>query len=122
MDYETFIDQVEDNSDLWSREKVEAVAQTTLEVLGETLTTSERTWVSSRLPEPLDEAVTRTWGGQSFDMDEFEDRISHREGLVRDYAGEQARLVCRVLVDHLDDEVLDYLRQHLPAPFSSLFE
>lgn len=122
MDYETFIDHLEQRSELWSREKVEQVAQTTLEVLGETLSTPERTWMASHLPAPLDDALTRTWGDQKFDMDEFNDRISHREGLVEDFAGEQARLVCRVLAEELDDEVLSYLIAHLPAPFSALFQ
>lgn len=122
MDYETFIDHLEQHTDLWSREKVEQVAATTLEVLGETLSTPERTWVSKRLPVPLDDALTRTWGGQRFDMNEFNDRISHREGLVEEFAGEQARAVCRVLAEDLDEEVVDYLVSHLPTPFSALFQ
>jgi uncharacterized protein (DUF2267 family) len=121
MDYDSFIDRYEQRSDLWSRDKAEQVAQTTLEVLGETLTTPQRTWVSKRLPEPLGEALTRTWGGQRFDLVEFYDRISHREGLVFDYARQQARLVCQVLIEELDDQVLSYMREHLPPPFSALF-
>ena len=122
MDYQTFIDHLEQSTDLWSREKVEQVAQTTLEVLGETLSTPERTWMASHLPVPLDDALTRTWGDQQFDMEEFYDRISHREGLVEDFAGEQARVVCRVLSEELDEEVLRYLVSHLRAPFSALFQ
>lgn len=122
MDYDAFIDHLEQHTDLWSRQKVEQVAQTTLEVLGETLSTPERTWVSKRLPEVLGDALTRTWGGQRFDMDEFNDRISHREGLVEDFAGEQARVVCQVLADDLDPAVVDYLISHLPAPFPALFQ
>ncbi|QDG52401.1 DUF2267 domain-containing protein [Persicimonas caeni] len=122
MDYETFIDHLEQHTDLWSREKVEQVAATTLEVLGETLSTPERTWVSKRLPARLGDALTRTWGGQRFDMDEFKDRISHREGLVEDFAGEQAQVVCQVLADDLDKEVVEYLIAHLPAPFPALFQ
>lgn len=122
MDYDRFIDRLEERADLWSREKVEDVAKTTLEVLGETLSTSERTWVSSRLPDPLGDALTRTWGDQDLDLAEFHDRISHREGLVEDFAAEQARVVCQVLADELDDEVLRYLLGHLPAPFPTLFQ
>lgn len=120
MDYDRFIDRVEERAELWSRDKVEQVAQTTLEVLGETLSTSERTWVMTRLPEPLDDALTRTWGGQRFDLEEFYDRISQREGLVVDFAGQQARLICTVLSEELDAEVLDYLIAHLPTPFPAL--
>jgi uncharacterized protein (DUF2267 family) len=121
MDYERFVDRLEDRADLWSRDKVEDVAKTTVEVLGETLSTSERTWMMQQLPSPLDDALTRTWGGQEFDLDEFYDRISQREGLVEDFAAEQARVVCRVLADQLDEDVLQYLLDHLPPPFPALF-
>ncbi len=122
MDYDRFIDRLEERTDLWSREKVEQVAKTTVEVLGETLSTSERTWMLAHLPDTLGDALTRTWGGQKFGFDEFTDRISHREGLVEDFAGEQARVVCQVLSEELDKDVLDYLIGHLPLPFPALFQ
>jgi uncharacterized protein (DUF2267 family) len=121
MDYQTFIDRLEDRADLWSRDKAEKLAKTTVEVLGETLSTPERTWMMNHLPAPLGDALTRTWGDQTFDLDEFYDRISHREGLVDDFAAQQSRVVCRVLAEQLDDDVLDYLLDHLPAPFPALF-
>lgn len=121
MDYEQFVDRLEERTELWSRDKTEDVAKTTVEVLGETLSTEERTWLAERLPEPLGDALTRTWGGQDIDIAEFKDRLSHREGLVEDFAAEQAQIVCAVLGEELDAEVVNYLRRHLPGEFAAWF-
>jgi uncharacterized protein (DUF2267 family) len=122
MRFELFIEEVQTRTGLTERSEAMAVIEATVGVLGQLLAENERRQLSAHLPDELAYALQEDEAGQDFELDEFYERVSEREGVEEGFGLEHAQTVCKVFNQMLDNEDRVFIRQRLPESVASLFE
>lgn len=124
MQAEEFYERVRTEGKFESQTDVEAIVAATFETLGERIGDSQAEKLAADLPEelaaPLLEATPDE--AESFDLDEFLDRVSERAGVEESEALAGVRATFDATRDAADEGELADAREQLPAEFDLAFE
>lgn len=99
---------------LTSASQAEPVVSLVMERLGELMAPADRAQVAARLPDALGEWLERASAPAPADRAGFIERVASQEGVATGFALEHAQVVCGVLAEVLDDEVVALFRRRLP--------
>lgn len=108
-----------------SREEAESAIRATLRTLAERLSGEEAEHLASQLPPGIAEHLRheRSGAGESFDLQEFFERVDERDGVADEpRAVYHARVVIEVLGEAVTEGEMDDIRSQLPAEYALLFE
>ncbi len=97
MKGEQFITEVKNLAELDTNEAAQKAVRTTLETLKERLAGNEPSNLAAQLPPEIAAYVEGDGGQESFPLDEFYDRVAHKEDVGRDEAIRHSRAVVTVV-------------------------
>jgi len=97
MKGEQFIAEVKNLAQLDSDEDVQKTVRATLETLRERLAGNEPADLAAQLPPEIAPFVEGAGEREAFSVQEFYDRVAHKEGTKREEAVKDARAVATVL-------------------------
>ena len=123
MQYQEFIEQVQQRAGLASFERAEAATQATLTTLAEYLTGGEGLDLASQLPQGLAEALRQEPPERSkiFSLNDFLQRVGEEERVGIETAEAHARAVMGVLGEAVTQGEMDDVRRQFPSEFDPLF-
>ena len=116
-----FVANVRDLAEVSSNEEAEKAVRATLETLRERLAGQEPQNLASQLPGDLGEPLNGTGGQDNFDVGEFYERVSQKEGVSADEAVRHARAVTAVLQTAVTTGELEDVRDQLTDDYNELF-
>ncbi len=124
MQTDQFIGLVQSRARLASTGEALRAIGATLQVLGQRLFGGEAGDLASQLPSELGHYLRdgQERGNESFDLDEFFDRVSLLEGVDLPDAVFHARVVISVLQEAVSRGEMDDVRAQLPEEYDPLFE
>ncbi len=123
MKYDEFIGQVQGRARLGTTQDAVKATRATLEVLSQRLAGGEADDLAAQLPEEIGRYMQGSGPiGQRFGLDEFFQRVSHKEGVDLPQATHHARAVISVLVEAATPGEIEDVRAQLPDEFDPLFE
>ena len=121
MQFDEFIDRVQERTGLNSREEVEAVIGAVLETLGERLDRKVRNGVEAQLPNELKESLlARAQNTDQYNIEEFFNRVGARADLRHQDATERTRQVLSVLRESISEGEIQDIRESLPGEYDIL--
>jgi uncharacterized protein (DUF2267 family) len=117
-----FIVKVQERGGFADREQAERATKATLQTLGERLAGGEPTDLAAQLPEEVARYLAADGPGQSFDLNEFYERVAEREqtGLSPAQAREHAMAVMSTVVDAVTPGQVNHLAAQLPDEYQEL--
>ncbi|MPY79908.1 MAG: DUF2267 domain-containing protein [Actinophytocola sp.] len=127
MKHDQFIGLVQDRAQLASRGDAETATRATLETLGQRIPEHLAANLAAQLPQEIGEHLRRTvtmggaGTGDRFGLDEFAQLAAERGYTDEPNAIFRARVVLEVIGGATED-ILDKVRDALPAELSSLVE
>ena len=121
MQYDDFIDRVQQRADLSSRQEAVHAVRATLETLGERLSRVETRQLATQLPRELRAYFHPKHESQVFPVDEFFNRVSARANVRRAQAVDQARAVIEVLREAVSAGEIEDVRIELAPDYDVLF-
>ena len=123
MQYEEFIDRVQQRSGLASFADAEEATRATLTVLGEYLTGGEGLDLASQLPQGIAEILHQQPPERStiFSLNDFLQRVGEEEGVRTEEAQDHTRAVMDVLEEAVAEGEMQDVRRQFPSEFDSLF-
>jgi uncharacterized protein (DUF2267 family) len=124
MEYNEFLDQVQQQGNLQSRDEAEDAVRTTFNMLARRLPSSASGQLADQLPPELgryfeQERYSET---ESFSLETFFKRVNEEEGLDTSTASQYVRAVMSTLRNALNQEQYTQLRTQLPEEFVSMFD
>jgi uncharacterized protein (DUF2267 family) len=131
VDYNEFIEKVQEYAELSSRDEAIKSAEVTLRTLGERLSSPHRKHLATQLPRELKVQVQKRKSAEYFSLEEFYGRVSAHTQTTYHQAMKNARAVMCVVQEavalgELDDifsEIHDgweeLFKAKLPGPISS---
>lgn len=122
MQYDDFIDRVQQRAGLNSQEGAARAVRATLETLGERLSRVETRQLATQLPKELQVYLHPRQESQIFSLDEFFNRVSARAHVRWAEAVDQARAVLGVLREAVSAGEIDDVRLELAPDYDALFE
>lgn len=126
MQYDEFVERVQEQTALPSRGATERVIAATLETLGERLYRTQRENLAAMLPDQLKEYIGRAEPKATrvdvnrFPLDNFYLRVAGRAEINRTEATEQTHAVMMVLREAVTPAKWDDLRSNLPEEYDAL--
>ncbi len=127
MQYEAFIELVQDRGGLRERALAEDVTRATLETLGERLSAPEAVGIAAQLPEDLGGCLKRhaspTTAPSDFGVEDFYRKVAehHGSGLSPQDAREPVRAVLITLREAISEGGYATLLASLPQGYGDLF-
>lgn len=121
MQFDQFVGQVQHRARLASSGEAIRAIRATLTVLGERLFGGETNDLASQLPEEIKEFLPLTGSGESFDVDEFFERVSVLEGIDLPQAVQHVRAVLSVLNEAVSNTEIQDVLDQLPEEYQPLF-
>lgn len=123
MQYQEFIERVQQRAGLGSFGEAEAATRATLTTLGEYLTGGEGLDLASQLPQGLAEILRQQPPERStiFSLNDFLQRVGEEEGVGIEEASAHARAVMGVLEEAVSKGEMDDVRRQFPSEFDPLF-
>ncbi len=122
MQYEEFLNKVQDRIDPAQPDEARRAITATLQTLAERISGGEASKLAAQLPEELKEPLQRAVeDAEEFSLDEFVRRISEREGVDIDTASSDASAVMTVLREAVTAGELRDVLDQLPQNFYRLF-
>jgi len=123
MDYETFLDGVQNRGNLESRDEAEQITLAVLRTLGERLNRTEREHLATQLTKKLQQAVMSIKDKQSdvFNLEEFYNRVTARAGVGFPKAVASSQVVISVLQDAIAAGEQRNVIFELPSEYEELF-
>lgn len=123
MQYQEFIERVQQRAGLASFGEAEAATRATLTILGEYLTGGEGLDLASQLPQGLAEILRQQPPERStiFSLNDFLQRVGEEEGVGIEAASVHARAVMGVLEEAVTKGEMDDVRRQFPSEFDPLF-
>lgn len=123
MQYEEFVERVQQRAGLGSFAEAEAATRATLTVLGEYLTGGEGLDLASQLPQGLAEHLRRQPPERSniFSLSDFLQRVGEEQGTSIERAEAHTRAVLGVLGEAVTKGEMDDVRRQFPSELDSLF-
>ena len=127
MQFSEFLGQVQNRAQLPSMGHALAATRATLVTLGERLAGGEPHDLAAQLPREISHFViagdpASMSRGERFDLAEFVNRVSMREGVDEPRAAEHAQAVLSVLNDAVSPGEMEQVRGQLPADIRRLLE
>ena len=124
MQYEEFVDRVQQQAGLDSFSEAEATAQAVLTTLGEYLVGGEGLDLASQLPQGLAEHLRREPPNRPmiYSFPDFLQEVGEREETNTDEALAHARAVVSVLQEAVSEGEMEDVRRQFPSEFDSLFD
>lgn len=122
MRYDEFVGQVQHRARLGTEGEAVRAIHATLETLGERLYGGEAHNLAAQLPQEIGAYLEQPTINESFDLDEFFNRVSMREGVDLPVAVYHARVVMEVLGEAVSPGILDKVRDQLPGEYDKLFQ
>ncbi|MFW5748578.1 MAG: DUF2267 domain-containing protein [Chloroflexota bacterium] len=130
MQYDTFIDHVQDYGDIADRAYAEQLAHVVLGAFGQVIERMERDILASQLPQPAAAALFAAQPPETHDVDlRLHDDIdifysqvrSRMDGISITDARKQARTVIRVLQEAAAEGEINRVRDSIPESYAQLF-
>lgn len=126
MEYQTFVREVEERTDLSTAEEADDAIGATLVTLSERVPDETARNLAEQLPHEIGEYLTAADGSTSFGFDEFVARVLEREMVTdvaeRETARRHAQAVVAVLLDAVTSRKSDDVLSHLTTDYERLFE
>ncbi len=120
MQYDQFIQTVQQDAHLPSRGDAETLARAVIETLGERLDEPARESVMAQLPNEL-QALLTARPHDTYRLTEFYNRVGARAGLDYYDAAERTWQVMNALRQALPQSEIQIMLDSLPDPFKQLF-
>lgn len=121
MQYDDFIDRVQQRAGLTSQQEAVDAIRATLETLGERLSRMETRQLATQLPKDLRAYFHPKHESQVFPVDEFFNRVSARAHVRRAEAVAEARAVIGVLREAVAAGEIEDVRLELAPGYDALF-
>jgi uncharacterized protein (DUF2267 family) len=121
MKGEQFIAEVRNLAELDTNEDAQKVIRVTLETLRERLAGNEPSNLAAQLPPEIAPFVEGAGGREAFSVEEFYDRVAHKEGVGHDEAVRHARAVATVVQTAVTGGELGDVRSQLGDDYKELF-
>jgi uncharacterized protein (DUF2267 family) len=121
MKGEQFIAEVRNLAELESNEDAEKAIRATLETLRERLAGNEPSNLAAQLPPEIAPFVEGAGRREAFSVQEFYDRVAHKEGTESEVAVKHARAVATVLQTAVTGGDLEDVRSQLGNDYEELF-
>ena len=123
MQFDDFIQRVQEQTGLDAREDAERITRAVLETLGERLERKVRNGVVSQLPNELKDYLLARAAPRldPYPLEEFYNRVGARAGLTYQAAAEQARQVFVVLQEAIQEGETRQILESLPGEYAELF-
>jgi uncharacterized protein (DUF2267 family) len=121
MKGEQFIAEVKNLAELDSNEEAQKTVRATLETLRERLAGNEPADLAAQLPPEIAPFVEGTGGREAFSVQEFYERVAHKEGTKREEAVKHARAVATLLQTAVTGGELEDIRSQLGNGNEELF-
>jgi uncharacterized protein (DUF2267 family) len=121
MKGEQFIAEVRNLAELDTNEDAQKTIRATLETLRERLAGNEPADLAAQLPPEIATYVEGIGGREVFSVDEFYDRVAHKEGTQSEEAVKNARAVATVLQTAVTGGELEDVRSQLSNDYKELF-
>ncbi len=121
MKADQFLKEVQSRGHFSSKDQAMQATQATLAVLGQRLFGGEPKNLAAQLPREF-RSFLASETRESFDVDEFIQRVGRKEGTDTAEASEHAKAVISVLCDAVTRGEIDDIRSQLPKDFDILFE
>jgi uncharacterized protein (DUF2267 family) len=123
MQFDDFINQVQEQTKLSTREEAITVTRAVLETLGERLDRKVRNGVVAQLPDELkDFLLARSDNTDRYELTEFYNRIGVRADLKYQEAAERTWQVFLVLRQAIPEGEIQDILEDLPSEYEELFE
>lgn len=122
MNYHEFLGAVQNQARLDNDSAAVSAVRATLETLGERLAGGQAEHIAAQLPEEIGYYLEQPDKDESFELDDFYQRVAEREGVDYPNAVYHARIVMRVLSDAVTPGEMKDLRAQLPDEFDDLFD
>lgn len=124
MNYDEFIEQVQNRARLATKNDAIRAARATLETLGERLFGNEVDDLAAQLPAEIKPYLLDAKNKESFDLNEFFNRVCQKEGEGVELPGAvyHAHAVISVLCDAVSPGEINDILAQLPADYDDLFE
>lgn len=124
MQFEKFVGEVQHRARLGTQGDTMRAIYATLATLGERLYGDEADNLAAQLPDALGAYLRLARNQETFDLDEFFERVAKREGAGVDLpqATFHARTVVSVLQEAVTPGEMDDVRTQLPDEWDPLFE
>jgi uncharacterized protein (DUF2267 family) len=123
MQFDEFINRVQEQTNLGTREEAIAITKAALETLGERLDRKARNGVEAQLPNELKEfLLARSENTDQYDLAEFYNRVGARADLKYQDAVTRTRQVFAVLRQAIPAGEIQDILEDLPDEFEELFE
>jgi uncharacterized protein (DUF2267 family) len=121
MKGEQFIAEVKNLAELDSNEDAQKTIRATLETLRERLAGNEPADLAAQLPQEIAPFVEGAGGQEAFSVQEFYERVAHKEGTKSEEAVKHARAVATVLQTAVTGGALEDVRSQLGNDYEELF-
>jgi uncharacterized protein (DUF2267 family) len=122
MQYHEFVGQVQHRARLGTQGEAVRAIHATLETLGERLFGGEAHNLAAQLPQEIGDYLERPIESESFDLDEFYDRVAMREGVDLPDALYHARAVIEVLREATSPDLMNKVMAQFPEEYTVLFD
>lgn len=121
MQFHEFLGLVQNRAKLASDGEALRTTRAFLEVLGQRLFGGESADLASQLPHELQLFLIQPESGESFDLDEFYQRIAVHEGVDLPTAIRHARAVMSVVLDAVSPGEIEDMLSQLPDNYNDIF-
>src|SRR5215208_707826 len=121
MKGDQFIAEIRNLAELNTNEDAQEATRATLETLRERLAGNEPSDLAAQLPPEIAPYVEGDGGREAFSVQEFYERVAHKEGIESEEAVKHARAVATVLQTAVTGGALEDVRSQLGADYEELF-
>jgi uncharacterized protein (DUF2267 family) len=123
MKFDDFVDRVQEQTKLSTREEAISITRAVLETLGERLDRKVRNGVVAQLPDELKEfLLARSDNTDRYELTEFYNRVGARADLKYQEASERTWQVFSVLRQAIPEGEIQDILEDLPSEYEELFE
>jgi uncharacterized protein (DUF2267 family) len=123
MQFDDFINRVQEQTRLGTREEAIGITRAVLETLGERLDRKVRNGVAAQLPDELKEfLLARSDNTDRYELTEFYNRVGARADLKYQDATERTLQVFSVLRQAIPEGEIQDILEDLPSEYEELFQ
>lgn len=122
MQYQEFISEVKQKTNIQSDAMAEKAVRATLQTLSERLEGGEPNHIASQLPEEMKSFMKIKKNEiEKFNVEDFFKKVSERENTTLGEAKNHSQAVVSVLCNAITEGEVKYMMDQLPGEFESLF-
>lgn len=120
MQYHEFVGHVQNRARLGSTGAAVRAIHATLETLGERINEDEAEHLAAQLPHEVGAYLEQASTTESFELDEFFERVAKREAVDLPDSVHHARVVLDVVLEAITPDQADHLHAQLPGEYEQL--